>query len=274
VNGQFESSSRKKIKVVFYSHKQKHQINDLYTRRRKIIRNNFNNMEIVLHTVLLLSSVTSASSLGLLRRTSVAASPNQRSLSQTFFSLPEEMGVLFSETRHASLAQMGYYHGMSMSFLSMPLPTNVPSHGVVVDGSLSKSPSAALPEATVTDTPHSPKTSTVTPVSVSPYTVAPSDGTSSDSNDSSNVKPIKTPVKTVTSKNTSTKTNAAKSQEWRPEIVLPVAFLALAALLVLGAVVARRRRRGAASVSSSNSSLSPSPSDTSVDATEVHGVEI
>jgi MYXO-CTERM domain-containing protein len=86
------------------------------------------------------------------------------------------------------------------------------------------------------------------------------------------VKPIKTPVKTVTTKNTTSKINEA--QEWRPEIVLPVVFLALIALLGLGAFVARRRRRGSASIGSSNSSISPSPSDTSVDAIALHGVEI
>jgi hypothetical protein len=229
-------------------------------------------MEIVLHSFLLLTSMTSVSSLGLLRRTSFASSPiYHRSLSRNFFSLPEEMNVLFSENRQASLSHMGYYQSMSMSFLSMPLPTNAPSHVPVIDGTLSKAPSASSPETTVTDAPHSPITSTTSPASAFPRTDAPSDGTSSDSNDNG-VKPIKTPVKTVTTKNTTSKINEA--QEWRPEIVLPVVFLALIALLGLGAVVARRRRRGTASIGNSNSSISPSPSDTSVDATALHGVEV
>lgn len=228
-------------------------------------------MEIILHNLFLFTTVTSVSSLGLLRRTSVASSPVQTSLSKTFFTLPEEMNAMFSENRQASLSNMGY-HSMSMSFLSMSLPTKGSGHEPVLDGTFGKVPTTSSPETIVTGGLHSPSKTTTTPVFVLPYTAAPSNIVSSSDSNDTDVKPIKTPAKTVTSKTATSKSNEA--QEWRPEIVLPVVFLALAVLVVLGTVVARRRRRGASSVGSSNSSLSPSPSDTSVDATGMHGVEI
>lgn len=229
-------------------------------------------MQIILPNFLFLTMIASAASLGMLRRTRVASDPIQRSLSQSFFSLPEEMEDLFSEDNQSFLTHMGY-HSMSMSFLSMPLPTIAPTRGPVVDAKSTNSPSVSSPDRTVTDAPYNQQPISSSPVPVKPKTVSPSDGlSSSDSNDSV-VKPIKTPVQTIISKNTS-KSNDGKSQEWRPDIVLPVVFLALAALLILGVVAARRRRRGTVSVSSIESSLSPSHSDSSMVGNASQGVEI
>jgi hypothetical protein len=93
---------------------------------------------------------------------------------------------------------------------------------------------------------------------MSPNTGAPSTSApvTEDSNDSI-VKPIKTPAKTDTTKITKS-TNHGGAGKWNPEIVIPVAFAALAVLVVVGAIVAARRRR---QNDSSNSSSSSTPSD-------------
>jgi hypothetical protein len=219
------------------------------------------NMKITLQSLLLFIATSCVSSLGLLRQTRVAATSSVRSVqSRTLFSLPEELNVLFAENNRSLLAQIQQggsvgsmaYHSFSMSF-SMPptgpLSTSSPSVSPI-DGSVTAAPDASVVPASVG--------TTLVPVSMSPNTGVPSTTTpvTEDSNDTI-VKPIKNPAKTDSTK-ISKSTNRSGAGKWNPQIVIPVAFAALAVLVVVGAIVAARRRR---QNDSSNSSSSSTPSD-------------
>jgi hypothetical protein len=200
-------------------------------------------MKSTLRSMLFFIAATNVSSLGLLRQTRVATASSTRSVyARTLFSIPEELDVLFAENNRSLLAQIHQVGGGSMGYRSFSMSFSMPS-----TGSVTASPSSSPIDQSVTASPDAsvvpaPVGTTSVPVTMSPkHTGAPftSVPVSEDSNDTI-VTPVKTPAKTNTSKITKS-TNRSGDEKGNPEIVIPVAFAALA-VLVVGALVAARKR--------------------------------